>query len=235
MATHPETQGGALMAFSFRFSLSSINPFVRAMEWLREHSRREIQRALKHAAEPTIKKMKQQLWEGGIPKFAPLKPFSIAIRRAMGIEGQRPAKGSYTLAKLIEAHKVNETTMLIGISNQTSYPNRASLKAAQVGEWLEFGRKAITLDLDKPSSRTGKTPRQWLMWLYLQGALKSPPSKRMTHMVISAAPARPFVANTWEQEKEELPKRIFAAWSQGFNRFAGSSAPQFVAWRSWKA
>lgn len=218
--------------FRFDFKLSSLNPFLKAMEWLRSHSRKQMRKAMQLAAEPTVKKMKAQLWEGGRPAFAPLKPFSIAIRKAVGIRGQRPGKGSYTLAKLIGIEKVDDTTMFVGVSNKTVYPDRKGLKAADVAGWLEFGRKSITLDLDKPSTKTGKTPRQWMMWLYLQGALKSPPSKRMTHMVISAAPARPFVSNTWEKEKELLPQRMLDIWTDGFNRFAGSSTPQFVAWRS---
>jgi hypothetical protein len=229
MALGEQGQGGALM-MRFRAILDGLNPFLAAMRWLEDSAKRHLQRSLVDAAEPTFRKMKAQLWEGGLPKFAPLSPFSIAIRRAVGIEGQRPGKGSYTLAKLITIRSVERGELFVGVPNDAPYPGKRNLKAAKVAEWLEYGRGAVVLPLDRPSSATGKTPRQWLMWLYLQGALSAPPSKRKTHVILKAAPARPFVYNTWLTEQNELPPRVAELWEKRFDRGVPFGISRRINW-----
>lgn len=191
---------------------------VGALNWLERKSLSAVKRAERREANYLRGLMKKNIRSGGSPPFAPIKPFTEAIRRATGRRGAKPLLASRNLLKLIKTHKVGNGDWFVGIRRGEVYRDHRGITrdAVTLALMLENGRKPIVLDLDKPSSETGKTPRQWLWWLYLTGAMDAPPSPAKTHMVIGAAPQRPFVRNLYMQEKEKIRQRIIDRFAQEF-------------------
>jgi len=197
-----------------------------ALSWLEKKALKSIKLAEKKEAKLLSDLLKKNIRDGGNPPFAAIKPFTRAIRRAAGRRGSKPLRASGNLMRLIKPHKVGDGDWFVGIRKGSVYVDHRgkTRDAVKVALLLENGRKGFVVALDKASPETGKTPRQWLWWLYFSGAIANPPSKGKTHMVISAAPPRPIVGNLFMQEKDKIRQRIIDRFIQEFNTVRVPSA-----------
>lgn len=184
---------------------------INSMAWLEKRLPKALAKAVKDESKDLAKKMKKDLRKGGNPPFAAISPFTRAIRRAAGTRSRRPGIATGTVLKSIKAHKVGALAYFAGVKKGTSHPGSGRgtvVDAADAASMLEFGRDKFFLQLDRPSPQTGKTPRQWLWWLYFSGAIKNPPGFTATHIEIGESPARPFVAPLLKREEKRIPKRL---------------------------
>ena len=205
----------------------------KAIKWLERRSQRALDRAMRTEARHLKKELKQGLYKGGSPAFRPLSPFTIAIRKAMGTSGRKPLLGSRQLVQAIKHKRMGTLNYFSGVLKGTPYQTHTgTVDAAQIALYVEVGRGAVVLWLDKPSPRTGKTPRQWLWWLYLQGALAAPPSPSKNAIILRGSPERPFVRQTWERAGGKSGERIQADWIAAFEKEAGAGASTLFDWNA---
>lgn len=184
----------------------------KALEYLEKRMDASIQRAVKAEGKFIAKELKNNLRKGGSPKFKPITSFTRVIRKASGVSSKKPGISSGGILKAITSTKISKDTYFAGIMRgKGKHKNNSSMDIADVALAFELGRPPRLLELDKPSKRTGKTPRQWLWWLYLSGATKAPPTKRKTHIQISAAPARPFVEQVRKKQASLSTQRMIDA------------------------
>ena len=212
---------------TFEGDWKKLERFLRALD---RKSSAILDRVMKKEAKRLTRALKTRIRKGGNPAFKPLSPFSIAIRRATGQGGRKPLLRTGALLRSIRDHKIGSHQYFAGVRKGTPYQaGRTKGDAAAVALTVEMGRGPIVLNLDRPSSRTGKTPRQWFWWLYLQGAINSPPRKTTTHIVLGRQTERPFVRQTHVLEGRESGPRMQRAWEAELEKaFAGGS--KIVNW-----
>ena len=207
---------------------------AKAVRWLKRSSLVALEGALREEIKHLTLALKRELRSGGSPAFKPLSPFTVAIRKAMGLRGQKPLIASRQLLGLIRHKRVGKLSYFAGVIKGTPYKKEggATTDATEIAMYVEMGRGPVILKLDKISPRTGKTPRQWLWWLYFQGALNAPPSRNKNFLFLRASEARPFVKQTWDRESKQSAERIKAAWIAAFERSGGSGASRLFDWNA---
>lgn len=195
-----------------------------ALNWLQMGLDRALKHAMKEEAKHITKSIKDNLRKGGQPAFKPITSFTRAVRRAMGIQGRRSGVATKQVLNAIVATKVGKHTYFCGVlrGNDAHISSRGDTRdVADVAMMLETGRPKFFLELDRPG-KSGKTPRQWLWWLYFSGAIKNPPGFKKTHLEIGAAPSRPFVGQVADRESLKIPKRISDRLEKRFVQIIGS-------------
>jgi len=180
------------------------------LDWLEKKSTKAFQRTIRAEAKFLSKEMKKEIRTGGNPKFAPISGFTRAIRRAQGRSSGKAGVSSGSVLKGIKSTQLEKLSFFSGVTvGSVAKVGRRDVDLFKASKALELGRGILVLDLDKPSSTTGKTPRQWLWWLYLNGVLKSPPNKAKTHLLLDGSPPRPFAGNVFAREEKNVEKRMF--------------------------
>lgn len=205
----------------------------KALHWLQRKSQNALEKALREEANVLKRALKQQLYKGGSPAFRPLSPFSVAIRKAMGVRGRKPLLATRQLVRSIKHKRTGRLEYFAGVPHNVPHRRRdgSTTKASEVALLVEEGRGPVVLWLDKPSPRTGKTPRQWLWWLYLEGVLSAPPSPNKNVMILRGSEARPFIRQTWEKEAKQSGERIRAAWVEMLEKeVGGPGAHTLLEW-----
>ena len=184
--------------------------FFGIIDWLGKKSKKTLGKSIRKEAIFLAKELKKELRSGGNPKFSAVSPFTRAIRRAQGIRSRRPGISEGNVLKSIKAKRISGLEHFTGVDVNTKKPRASggSVDVFKSAKALELGRPSTVLDLDKPSSKTGKTPRQWLWWLYLNGALNNPPNKAKTHLILGGSPPRPFAENVFKREGKLAGKKI---------------------------
>lgn len=195
-----------------------------ALRWLHTGLDASIRKAVASEAEFITKKIKDNLKTGGSPSFKPISPFTVAVRRAMGTSSRKPGVATKQVLNAITATKVGKNAYFAGVlrGNDAHLSGRGTVQdVADVAMRLETGRPRFYLELDRPG-RSGKTPRQWLWWLYLSGAITTAPGTNATHLQISEALPRPFVGQVADAEMAKIPVRISKDIELHFVSFMGS-------------
>lgn len=192
-----------------------------ALLWFGGDAKNALQRSMKKEAEYIAKRIRDNLRSGGQPGFEPIRPFTRAIRSAMGIHSRRSGVATGQVARSVAATKLGENRYFSGVlwGSEVHQTRGRVQDVAEVALRLETGRSSFFLQLDKPG-KTGKTPRQWLWWLYISGVIKKPPGFGTTHIQIGAAAPRPFVGQVASLEQSNIPQRILhglqAEWTKRF-------------------
>ena len=195
-----------------------------ALNWLQSGLDRALKHALQQEAKYITDLLKKNLRGGGSPGFAPLSPFTAVIRRAMGVPGRRPGVATGQVLRAITATKLDKHTYFCGVLRGNDAHISKSGRVNDVADMallLEVGRPKFFMELDKAGT-SGKTPRQWLWWLYLSGATTTPPGFSATHIAIGQAPARPFVSQVASKEQAKIPQRITDNLHKRFLQTVGS-------------
>ena len=169
-----------------------------ALTWLERKAKAALGRSLKKEAIRLTKEQRREIKGGGTPPFQPLSTFARIVRRALGQRGSRPLLRTGLLLRSVKLHRIGKMSYFSGVKKGTVYKDdRSRIKdAMEIARLQETGRKGFVIILDRPSKHSGKTPRQWLWWLFFRGALKHPPSKGRKTMTILPAPRRPYVTQT---------------------------------------
>lgn len=96
-------------------------------------------RAVREGAEVLLKAIKHGLdtsAPGGRP-LKPLSPFTLAVRRLMGIRGQRPLLARRNLRRSLTVKKMSNGDVFVGVPNDAKTPEGKSL--AEIAAIHEFG------------------------------------------------------------------------------------------------
>lgn len=210
----------------FMFRVPKVGDWAgasQALNWLNRGLEISLRHAMKEEAEFITKEIKENLASGGSPGFKPIRPFTKAVRRALGMSGIRPGVASGQVLQAIKAHRIGKYDYFCGVKRGQKHktPKGHVVDVADVALRLEMGRKKFILELDK-AGPSGKTPRQWLWWLYLSGAIQAPPNKKTLSIQIGKAPPRPFVGQVADREMNKIPQRITQRLEKEFLRIAGS-------------
>lgn len=189
---------------------------ARAVKWLNRGGLTALDNAIRIESKKLVVMLKKMIRVGGKPKFPPISSFSHAVRRAYGFSGRKPGKRSGQLIKTIKRHRVgskSKMTWFAGVKDPSIYRERSGKQfrlhnAFHLASVLEVGRRGYVIELDKVSKRTGKTARQWMTWLFLQGKIKTRLKKSTKYIRIKPAPPRKFVEPVWKDERVKSALRI---------------------------
>ncbi len=193
-----------------------------ALKYLENRMDKALQDSVKEESTLITKMLKENLNRGGRPKFQPVSSFTKVIRKASGNSSRKPGVSTRQVLKGITSTKIDKITYFAGILKGKSRHKSNGMDLAEVAWVLEKGRGPLLLELDRVSAKSGKTPRQWLWWLYLSGAPKSRPSKRKTHIQIGASKPRPFVGQVEKRERDKITKRMVV---RAINKFEKTKFP----------
>lgn len=216
------------MSFNVRVSkFGDWEGAASALNWLQNRLDQSIAEGLRKEARFLSDELKKNLRSGGSPGFQPIRAFTRAIRSAMGIASRKPGIATGQVIRAIAPTKMSQHTYFAGVlkGNTPHFGGRGRVRdVADMALLLETGRSKFFLELDKPGT-SGKTPRQWLWWLYLSGATKAPPNPKATHLQIGASPARPFVAQVAFREGSKIPIRLTEHIEKEFIRSIATNLP----------
>lgn len=181
---------------------------LKGLDFLGKRFDKALDEAMKKETKRVKKEIKKEIRGKGKTKYSPLSKLTIAIRRAKGISSRKPGIATRTVLNNVDYLKVARHQHFAGVKRGVKHPGSSGfLDVADVANMLEEGRPSYTITLDKPGA-SGKTPRQFFWWLYLQGVIKAPPKKTTKHLVVKETPPRPFVRNVWKREQETFPKKL---------------------------
>ena len=204
---------------------------VKAMRWLDVKSNHAFDKAVRAESRDLAKRIKMNLRKGGSPSFAKPSRFTRFMRRVRGIPSRKAGLATRQLLHMIKHHRIRRFEYFSGVLAGTNYIDAQGRvqDAARIADWLESGRKGYVIRLDQKGP-SGKTPRQFLWWLYLKGATKNPPSPNTKYMKISPTPPRPFVGQVARKEMSKIPQRIFDRYIKEFWTFNAPSASGTISW-----
>lgn len=204
---------------------------MRALRWLHRKTDHAFDKAVRAEARDISKKIKMNLRRGGSPNFARPSRFTRLMRRIRGVSSRKAGLATRQLLHLIKHHRIQRFVYFSGVRSGTKYVNiqGRQMDAAKVAEWLEVGRSGYVIRLDQRGP-SGKTPRQFLWWLYLRGSSANPPSPNTMYMKISPTPPRPFVGQVAQKEMSRIPQRIFDRYIKEFWTFNTPTSTGSVSW-----
>ena len=204
--------------FNMRFVGNDTNELKRAIKWMNRGGLTELDKSIQIQAKQLVKELKKNLRRGGRPKFQPIAKFSHIVRLSYGLKGKKRGRRTDTLIKSVKRHRVGtkaDRTWFAGVKKGEVYVDKVRgyrHDAFHFASILENGRNGYVIELDRPSPRTGKTPRSWLTWLYFQGRLKNLPSKSKKYLHIKPAPKAPFVKQVLDSESQKVALRVQYRW-----------------------
>lgn len=174
-------------------------------EWWMNDSQKELDKSLRANSKVLRDLMKFELQNKS--NFVPLAPFTLAVRRALGISSSSPGIASGLMRNSISSHWEGSANYFVGLKKGKGKYALSKGDIASAAVVFELGRKPFVLDLDKVGPR-GKTPRQWFWWLYFQGVIKNPPRRSARYYRMSGSIERPFAEITQMKYHQKIAEKI---------------------------